>query len=81
VALPKVDSAEHVRAIAEIVGELEAERGMASGTTRLVAMVETAAALFRIAEIARATLASSGSIWGPRILHYRPACCRRPRGS
>ena len=53
-ALPKVDSAEHVRTIAEIVGELEAERGMAAGTTRLVAMVETAAALFRIAEIARA---------------------------
>jgi citrate lyase subunit beta/citryl-CoA lyase len=53
-ALPKVDSAEHVRAIAEIVSELEAERGMASGTIRLVAMVETAAALFRIAEIARA---------------------------
>src|SRR5262249_18170222 len=53
-ALPKVDSAEHVRAIAEIVDELEAERGMASGTIRLVAMVETAAALFRIAEIARA---------------------------
>ena len=53
-ALPKVDSAEHVRAIAEIVDELEAERGMAAGTTRLVAMVETAAALFRIAEIARA---------------------------
>ena len=27
---------------------------MAPGTTRLIAMVETAAALFRIAEIARA---------------------------
>jgi citrate lyase subunit beta/citryl-CoA lyase len=53
-ALPKVDSAEHVGAIAEILDELEAERGMAAGTTRLVAMVETAAALFRIAEIARA---------------------------
>jgi citrate lyase subunit beta/citryl-CoA lyase len=53
-ALPKVESAEHVRAIAEIVDELEAERGLASGTIRLVAMVETAAALFRIAEIARA---------------------------
>jgi citrate lyase subunit beta/citryl-CoA lyase len=30
-ALPKVDSPEHVRAIAEIVGELEAERGLAAG--------------------------------------------------
>jgi citrate lyase subunit beta/citryl-CoA lyase len=53
-ALPKVDSAEHVRLIAEVVDEVEAERGMAPGATRLIAMVETAAAFFRIAEIARA---------------------------
>jgi len=55
-ALPKVDSAEHVRLIAEIVDEVEAERGTARGSTRLIAMVETAAAFFRIAEIARAHL-------------------------
>ena len=53
-ALPKTDSAEHVRLIAEIVEEVEAERGIAPGSTRLIAMVETAAAFFRIAEIARA---------------------------
>ncbi len=53
-ALPKIDSADHVRMVAEVVDELEAERGMAPGTTRLIAMVETASALFRIAEIARA---------------------------
>ncbi|MBO0737270.1 MAG: CoA ester lyase [Alphaproteobacteria bacterium] len=53
-ALPKTDSPEHVRLIAEIVDEVEAERGMPPGTTRLIAMVETAAAFFRIAEIARA---------------------------
>jgi citrate lyase subunit beta / citryl-CoA lyase len=53
-ALPKTDSADHVRMIAEVVDELEAERAMPAGTTRLIAMVETAAALFRIAEIARA---------------------------
>jgi citrate lyase subunit beta/citryl-CoA lyase len=53
-ALPKTDSAEHVRLIVEIVDEVEAERGVAAGTTRLIAMVETAAAFFRIAEIARA---------------------------
>jgi citrate lyase subunit beta/citryl-CoA lyase len=54
VALPKTESTDHVRMVAEVVDELEAERGMAQGTTRLIAMVETAAALFRIAEIARA---------------------------
>ena len=53
-ALPKADSPEHVRLLAEIIDEVEAERGMTPGTTRLIAMVETAAAFFRIAEIARA---------------------------
>ncbi|MGH7112358.1 MAG: HpcH/HpaI aldolase/citrate lyase family protein [Stellaceae bacterium] len=53
-ALPKTESAEHVRLLAEIVGEIEAERGLAPGATRLIAMVETAGAFFRIAEIARA---------------------------
>ena len=53
-ALPKTDSPEHVRPLAEIIDEVEAERGMAPGTTRLIAMVETAAAFFHIAEIARA---------------------------
>jgi citrate lyase subunit beta / citryl-CoA lyase len=52
VALPKVDRAVHVRLIAEIVDEVE--RGVAQGRTRLIAMVETAAAFFRIADIARA---------------------------
>jgi citrate lyase subunit beta/citryl-CoA lyase len=40
--------------LAEIIDEVEVERGLAPGTTRLVAMVETAAAFFHIAEIARA---------------------------
>ncbi|MGH7065368.1 MAG: HpcH/HpaI aldolase/citrate lyase family protein [Stellaceae bacterium] len=53
-ALPKTESADHVRMAAEVVAEVEAERGMPPGTTRLIAMVETAAAFFRLAEIARA---------------------------
>jgi citrate lyase subunit beta/citryl-CoA lyase len=52
-ALPKTDSAEHVRLLAEIIDEVEAARGMAPGATRLIAMVETAAAFFHLAEIAR----------------------------
>jgi citrate lyase subunit beta/citryl-CoA lyase len=52
--LPKIDSADHVRMIAEVVEELEIERGMAVGSTQLVAMVETAAAFFRVTEIAAA---------------------------
>jgi citrate lyase subunit beta/citryl-CoA lyase len=52
--LTKVESADHVRMIAETVDELEAERGMEPGATKLVALIETAGAFFRMAEIARA---------------------------
>ena len=53
-ALTKVDSADHVRLIAEVVGELEAERDMRVGATRFIVMIETAAAFFRMPEIATA---------------------------
>jgi citrate lyase subunit beta/citryl-CoA lyase len=52
--LPKIESAEHVQAIAEIVDELEIERGIAPGTVRLIPMVETASGFFRTEAIARA---------------------------
>src|SRR2546423_4119107 len=55
VALPKAESADHVQLVAEIVDELEAERGMTLGTTKMLAMVETASAFFHIAEIAKAS--------------------------
>jgi len=53
-ALPKVESAEHLRLLAEVIDEIESERGMAPGATKLLAMIETASAFFRMAEIARA---------------------------
>ncbi|TCL66434.1 CoA ester lyase [Rhizobium sp. BK251] len=53
--LPKVPDAAYVRAIAEIAGELERERGLAQGHTRLLAMIETAEGLANMAEIARAS--------------------------
>jgi citrate lyase subunit beta/citryl-CoA lyase len=52
-ALPKTDSAEHVQAVAETVAELEAERGIAE-PIRLIAMIETPGAFFRMEAIARA---------------------------
>jgi citrate lyase subunit beta/citryl-CoA lyase len=52
--LTKVESADHVGVIAEIVDELEAERDMVPGATKLIALIETAGAFFRMAEIARA---------------------------
>ena len=55
IAMPKAESAQHVQLIAEIIDELEAERGMPPGTTKMLAMVETCSAFFRIAEIAAAS--------------------------
>src|SRR5262249_11918507 len=55
IALPKAESPEHVQLVAEIIDEIEAERGMAIGTTKLLAMVETCSAFFRIHEIAKAS--------------------------
>jgi citrate lyase subunit beta/citryl-CoA lyase len=53
-ALPKVADAGHIRAIAEILDEVEQEKGLVNGHTRLIAMIETADALFHAREIARA---------------------------
>jgi citrate lyase subunit beta/citryl-CoA lyase len=55
IALPKAESPEHVQLVAEMIDEIEAERGMAIGTTKMLAMVETCSAFFRIAEIAKAS--------------------------
>jgi citrate lyase subunit beta/citryl-CoA lyase len=51
--LTKVDSPEHVHAVAEIVDELEAERGLPPGRLQFVALVETAVGFFRIEAIAK----------------------------
>jgi len=53
-AVTKVDSADHIRLLAELVSELEAERGMTVGATQFIAMIETPEAWFRMADIAKA---------------------------
>ncbi len=52
--LTKVESPEHVQAAAEVVAEMEAERGLPAGKLRFVVLVETAAGFFRMEAIARA---------------------------
>ncbi len=52
--LPKTESADHVLMVAEVLDELEAERGLPQGHTKLVVMIEGAAAFFRAQEIAAA---------------------------
>ena len=53
-AVTKVDSADHIRLVSEVVSELEAERGIPIGATKFTAMIETADAWFRMPEIAKA---------------------------
>ena len=67
-AVTKVDSADHIRLIAEVVSELEAERGMAVGATQFIAMIETAGRLVPHARRSpRRTGASSRSRSAARI--------------
>jgi citrate lyase subunit beta/citryl-CoA lyase len=54
-ALTKIDSAEHVRLIEEVVSDLEAERSMPAGAIKFDVMVETAAAWFDMPAIAKSS--------------------------
>lgn len=54
VVLPKTPDAAHVRAVAEILADCEAERGVAPGHTRIVAMIEDPLALQNAPSIAAA---------------------------
>lgn len=52
--LPKVDSADHVRLLAEVCSDVESRRGLREGHTRFIVMIETAHAAFAMEAIARA---------------------------
>src|SRR5213596_2049945 len=81
VALPKAESADHVRLVAEIIDELEVERGLPLGTTKMLAMVETASAFFHIAEIARAHPRLVALNLGAEDFALSAGCCPKPRAS
>lgn len=53
--LPKVDSADHVGFLCEAIGELEEERGVAPGRTRLMVLVETPRGYANVRAIAAST--------------------------
>ena len=55
IALTKTQSADHVRRVDAMIEALEAKRGLRAGHTRLIAMIETPAAFFRMPEIAGAS--------------------------
>ncbi|MBS0335817.1 MAG: CoA ester lyase [Proteobacteria bacterium] len=54
VAVTKTQGADHLKLLDELVGELEVKRGLPVGHTRFIAMIETPAAFFRMAQIAGA---------------------------
>ena len=55
IAVTKAQSADHVRTIDDLISKLEIKRGMRQGHTRLIAMIESPAAFFRMPEIAQAS--------------------------
>lgn len=52
-SLPKVESADHVRLIAEAIAEAEVRNGVPIGTTRLIVAIETANAWLQMEHIAK----------------------------
>lgn len=66
--LPKVPHAQHVRSLAEVVEELEFERGMTVGSMRFVVMIETAEGLSNVQSIAAADPRVCGMIVGAEDL-------------
>jgi citrate lyase subunit beta/citryl-CoA lyase len=53
IMLPKVENPAHVIIIAEMIAEFETKRGMAIGSTRLIALIESPVGLQNISEIAK----------------------------
>lgn len=55
IAVPKVASADHLAFIAEIIDEIEIDKGLAPGHTRLLAFIEGVGGLAQVDAIARAS--------------------------
>lgn len=68
VTLPKVPDASTVRAVSEILSELESIAGMTVGHTRIIAMIEEAEGLHNMADIAAAHPRVQGIIVGAEDL-------------
>ena len=66
--LPKVPDGGFIRAVAEVLDEVEQEKQLPNGHTRLIAMIEDAGALARLDEIAQAHPRLYGMIVGAEDL-------------
>lgn len=79
-ALPKVADAGAIRAIAEILDEVEAEKGLENGHTQLIGMIETTDALFEAREIARAHPRLVGLVLGSEDFALDAGMAPEPEG-
>jgi len=68
IALPKIDSASHLRILDDLVSRLEEKRGIPVGKTRFFVLVETADAYNRLYEIAHAVERTAGMLLGSEDL-------------
>ena len=79
-ALPKVPDPGYVSAVSEILEELEAERGLEFGHTRLVVMIETPQAYFQAREIASANSRVVGMTLGQEDFALETGMRPEPEG-
>lgn len=63
-SLPKVESADQVRLLSEVMAEAELRAGMAVGATRLIIGIETPSAWFKMPEIASAHARNAAMLLG-----------------
>ena len=68
ITVPKVSEPAFVRAVAEILSDLERERGIPVGHTRIIAMVEDADGIINMNKIARSHARLIGMMVGPEDL-------------
>jgi citrate lyase subunit beta/citryl-CoA lyase len=68
ILLAKTMGAQHLQLVDQLIAELEAERGLAVGGIRLIALVETIAALAQIDDLAKACPRLSGIALGSEDL-------------
>lgn len=64
ICVPKVSGASQLQWISESIGELELERALPPGHTRLIALIESTAVLPRLADIANSTSRLAAMILG-----------------
>ncbi len=74
IAMPKVPDASFVRQLAEVLAELERERGLPAGHTRVITMVEDAEGLAHLDAIAAAHPRVVGQIVGGEDLSVSLGC-------